>query len=126
MGYIKENLVKDEEIILPVELHGIKWLNVISFSILFLLPGLIMWLSNRGTDMAVTSKRVIKKTGIIGRTIDEIRYDKIETVEFDQGILGRMLNYGTIKVTGAGSSKLHFFIIRDPKAVKKAIDEQLD
>lgn len=54
------------------------------------------------TEIAITSKRVLVKRGIIVRNTMEMSRSKIETVEVRQGITGRMLDYGTVIVRGTG------------------------
>ncbi len=55
------------------------------------------------TELAITNKKVIAKTGFIQRNTIEILLHKVESVQVHQSILGRMLNYGTIVVSGAGN-----------------------
>ena len=54
------------------------------------------------TELSVTNHRVIYKTGFIRRHTVEMNMDKVETVNVDQTILGRILGYGTIHVLGTG------------------------
>ena len=76
-------------------------------------------------DQGVTSKRVIQKRGWIKRDIEEMRLSKIETVEYNQSILGRIFGYGNVKVTGTMSHlKLRF--VDKPKDIKNKIDSLLD
>lgn len=56
------------------------------------------------TECAVTSQRVIFKQGIIGRHTIEMNRSKVESVDVDQSILGRLFGYGTIQVRGTGGS----------------------
>jgi hypothetical protein len=46
------------------------------------------------TEIAVTNRRVIYKKGLIRRQTNEMNMDKVESVQIDQSILGRMLDYG--------------------------------
>ena len=55
------------------------------------------------TEVAVTNLRVIYKTGFIQRRTKEMNMDKVESVEVDQSILGRVLDYGTVTITGTGA-----------------------
>jgi uncharacterized membrane protein YdbT with pleckstrin-like domain len=73
------------------------------------------------TEIAVTTLRVIKKTGLIRRDTVEISMSKIESVDVSQTIWGRILGYGTVIVrgTGAGGEKLH--PIADPLALREHI-----
>jgi uncharacterized membrane protein YdbT with pleckstrin-like domain len=54
------------------------------------------------TEVAVTNLRVIYKTGFIQRRTNEMNMDKVESVQVDQSILGRILDYGTVTITGTG------------------------
>src|SRR5262249_5051227 len=68
------------------------------------------WLVRRTTEIAVTDRRVIYKTGLIRRHTTEMNMDKVESVLVDQSVIGRLLNYGTIHVrgTGVGIENLHY------------------
>src|SRR5678815_1011273 len=50
------------------------------------------------TELAVTDRRVIFKTGIFQRHTVEMNVSKVETVGVNQSILGRLLDYGTVIV----------------------------
>jgi uncharacterized membrane protein YdbT with pleckstrin-like domain len=62
------------------------------------------WWRRINTEVAVTDRRIIYKTGFISRKTREMHMDKIVSVDVTQGILGRMLNYGDITINGAGQS----------------------
>jgi len=87
-----------------------------------LVIALYEYLRVRYIEQGVTNKRVIFKTGIISRRSEEMKLASIETVEIDQGIFGRILGYGSVKVTGRGTSDVLFRLIDDPMAVKRAIE----
>ena len=55
------------------------------------------------TEIAVTNRRVIYKTGFISRKTTEMHMDKVESVDVDQPVLGRILDFGDVIVRGAGS-----------------------
>ncbi len=61
------------------------------------------WLRRWTTEIAVTDRRIIYKRGLIRRHTIEMNMDKVESVDVDQSILGRVLDYGTITVRGTGS-----------------------
>lgn len=71
---------------------------------LALVLGVIAWIQRVSTEMAITNRRVIAKFGFVWRKTYEIDRSKVESVNVDQSILGRILDYGTITVTGTGSS----------------------
>ena len=53
-------------------------------------------------EIAVTDRRVIYKKGLIRRETNEMNMDKVESVKIDQSIIGRMLDYGNVKILGTG------------------------
>jgi uncharacterized membrane protein YdbT with pleckstrin-like domain len=83
----------------------------------FLHAWFIRWI----TEFAVTDRRVIYKCGFISRHTAEMNMDKIESVDVDQSLLGRMLNYGTIHVLGTGEGIESLRRIAAPLALRNAI-----
>lgn len=71
----------------------------------FLLPGfyfiqhLIIWAS---TEAALTTNRVVAKTGFISRRVSEIALGKIESTDIDQGVIGRLFGFGDLVIQGSG------------------------
>jgi uncharacterized membrane protein YdbT with pleckstrin-like domain len=80
------------------------------------------WLRLRNIEQGVTNKRVILKKGIVSRTSEEMKLTSIETVEIIQGIWGRIFGFGSVKVTGRGTSDVVFKNIDDPMDVKRKIE----
>ena len=60
------------------------------------------WFHRRTTEIAVTSKRIIYKRGFVRRHAIEMNLDKVESVDIDQSMLGRLLGYGDIAIRGVG------------------------
>jgi uncharacterized membrane protein YdbT with pleckstrin-like domain len=83
---------------------GIFW-SVIAAAVALLALVLLFreWFKWWTTEIAVTNRRVIFKEGFIGRKTVEMHMDKIESVDVDQPVLGRILDYGTVTVRGTGS-----------------------
>ena len=61
------------------------------------------WFKVAGTEITVTSLRVIYKRGLISRNTLEMNLDKVESVLIQQSLVGRMLDYGTVIVRGVGA-----------------------
>jgi uncharacterized membrane protein YdbT with pleckstrin-like domain len=73
------------------------------------------------TELAVTDRRVIYKTGLIRRHTIEINRSKVETVGVNQSILGRLLGFGTIVVRGTGGSFEPISFIAEPLTFRNHI-----
>jgi uncharacterized membrane protein YdbT with pleckstrin-like domain len=77
------------------------------------------------SEFAVTDKRVVAKLGFIERESLETLLSKIEAIGVDQGIVGRMLGYGTITITGTGGTEESFPRIADPLEFRRQIQSQV-
>jgi len=60
------------------------------------------WFRRWTTEIAVTDRRIIYKRGFVRRRTIEMHLDKVESVDVDQSILGRIFNYGDIIIRGVG------------------------
>jgi uncharacterized membrane protein YdbT with pleckstrin-like domain len=79
------------------------------------------WLKQWTTEIAVTDRRVIYKTGLISRRTVEMNMDKVESVDVTQDIFGRIFNYGTVLIRGTGASLEPLSTIASPLALRNAI-----
>lgn len=77
------------------------------------------------SEFIITNKRVIVKIGLIRRKSIEVLLNKVEGIQVNQGILARILGYGTITVGGTGGTKDPFKNIRSPIEFRKKAQEQI-
>jgi len=97
------------------------WIVAALLGLLALYHGLKALLQRATTELAVTDRRVIYKTGIFQRYTMEMNRSKVETVGVDQSVLGRLLNYGTVIVRGTGGSFEPIRHIHDPLSFRNHI-----
>ena len=62
------------------------------------------WLRRWTTEIAVTDRRIIFKRGLIRRHTIEMNMQKVESVDVDQTLIGRVFDYGNVAIRGTGSS----------------------
>ncbi len=74
------------------------------FGILTLISAANAWFKRWTTEIAVTDKRIIYKTGFINRHTEEMNMDKVSSVDVDQTFWGRIFDFGTIRIIGAGGA----------------------
>ena len=91
------------------------------FGLIALVSGLSALIRRSTTELAVTDRRVIYKTGIFQRHTTEMNLSKVETVGVNQSILGRILGYGTVIVRGTGGSFEPVAFIGDPLTFRSRI-----
>jgi uncharacterized membrane protein YdbT with pleckstrin-like domain len=131
MSYVKHVLLPDEKIRFITNIHWIKsvpaallfllgcviylasmklehmqtavWLLGLAVMAAGIAALLVAWFRRWTTEIAVTDRRIIYKEGFISRKTIEMHMDKVESVDVDQSILGRILGYGDILVRGVGT-----------------------
>jgi len=93
----------------------------IIFALLALSTGLRAFIRRSTTELAVTDHRVIYKSGLLSRHTIEMNRDKVESVDVDQSLLGRIFGYGTVVVRGTGGSLEPIRNIGDPLTFRSHI-----
>ena len=146
MNYIDSNLLTGENVVYRAKLHWIVFLwpviwliiaivlfssgegavgvGVIAF-ILFIATGIASLISYLTSEFGVTTKRVVVKIGFIRRSSLEVMLSKVEGIQVHQGILGRILGFGTVRVSGTGGSHDPFHKISAPLKLRRAAQEQI-
>jgi uncharacterized membrane protein YdbT with pleckstrin-like domain len=96
-------------------------ITAIIFALLALSTGLRAFIRRTTTELAVTDHRVIYKSGLLSRHTIEMNRDKVESVDVDQSLLGRIFGYGTVVVRGTGGSLEPIRNIGDPLTFRSHI-----
>ena len=97
------------------------WASAAVVAVAALFWTLRAWFHRWTTETDVTNMRVVHKTGFIKRRSFEMALDKIESVDVDQSILGRLMNYGDVTVNGVGEGTQNIPTIAAPLAFRSAI-----
>jgi uncharacterized membrane protein YdbT with pleckstrin-like domain len=131
-SYVEGALVKDERIVHlgHISLWSI-WhliaLGVVLTPVVIGLVFLVMaWVRYKTTEIGITTKRVIVKHGFISRNTVEINIGKVESIQVDQSLMGRMLDYGTLLINGTGTVHAPLTGIAQPMQFRKAFIEAQD
>lgn len=77
-------------------------------------------------EFAITNRRIIMKRGLIERNSLEILLQKVESVQIEQTILGRILSFGTIVIKGVGGTQDPFDSIPDPGKFREIVQQQTE
>lgn len=101
-----------------------------AFGVIFLFMGIFSLIRaffvKISTELAITSKRVIAKVGLIRRNTVELNHSKVESFNVDQSILGRIFGYGTVIVNGTGGGKTPIPSIDAPLDFRRQAVETID
>ena len=132
MSYIDQSLIEGETVIHRgrVSWWSESWLLFLGVLTLVIGIGLVLlvwaWIRVRSTEIAITNKRIIAKFGFIKRSTVEINLDKVEALRVEQGFWGRLLNFGTILLSGVGSTIDPMPNIADPLVFRRKFMEATD
>jgi hypothetical protein len=83
-------------------------------------------MKRNATEMVVTNKRVIVKTGILARKTFEMLLSRIESIGVEEPVWGRMLGYGTVILRGVGGTPDEFDLIAKPLEFRSHVQEQIE
>jgi uncharacterized membrane protein YdbT with pleckstrin-like domain len=86
----------------------------------------VTFIKRQSSDFAVTNKRVMMKVGVFHTRSIELLLNKIEAIAVEQTLLGRMLGYGDIVITGSGGTKEAFSRIQSPLEFRRAVQSVAD
>jgi uncharacterized membrane protein YdbT with pleckstrin-like domain len=145
MGYVESNLLPNEQITYRANLHWIiyvlpvivfliaiavalgggGWIAGMAIAIVGFVLLLPPWIKASSSEFAITNKRVLIKVGLIRRHSLELLLQKVEGIGVDQGVLGRILGYGTITVSGVGGTKETFQMISNPLEFRRQVQASL-
>ena len=130
-NYVERNLMQGEQVVYeghvslwhlaPRIVAGILLTPLFGLGLLVLLNVVIRY---KSTELAVTNKRIVAKFGFIRRSTIEIGVRKIESIQVQQGLLGRIFNFGSIVMAGSGNPQAPIPGISQPMEFRKRFLEQ--
>ena len=119
-------------------LFGVKWIFVfrpeVDFALMIfsgiflavaLIHALVIWINYLCAEFGITNQRVIVKEGFLKRKTIEVFLKSVESVQVDQSLWGRILNFGTVIVSGTGGVTDPLNMIRNPLDFKKKVQQRL-
>jgi len=150
MGYVDKNLMSGERVVYTAKIH---WFIFVPGIVLFVVGTVLFGVDQGGnvghvigtiavllaifsvikalitkvsTELAITSKRVIAKMGLIRRNTVELNHSKVESFNVDQSILGRIFGFGTLIINGTGGGKTPIPSIDSPLEFRRNAMEAID
>jgi len=142
MGYVEKVLQPDERVTYTTTLHWFVFLPAVAWLALAIAAGVLWsrgnigatvmgwlavaclglavltalyaWVRRATTELAITSRRVIYKSGLLRRHSLEMNLSKVESVGVTQSICGRIFGYGRVELKGTGASASPLPMISDP------------
>jgi uncharacterized membrane protein YdbT with pleckstrin-like domain len=150
VSYVESNLIPGEQVLYQTGLHWIVFVGPVIFAAIFGLAGLPLlftqntaavgllflvfagflvllgYLSQKATEMAVTNKRILIKTGLVKRRTLELLLSKVESIGVEEGLLGRLLGYGSVVVHGIGGTPEPFKNVAHPLEFRRQVQQRVE
>jgi uncharacterized membrane protein YdbT with pleckstrin-like domain len=150
VGYVERHLLPGERVLYKTRLHWVlfarpvvvvlagailavllrqvqdpPWLWTIGggLALVGLVWGFVHYVEVMTSEFAVTTSRLIFKVGLISRYTTELLLAKVESIGVQQGLVGRLLNYGDLTVTGTGGAREVFRRVRDPIGFRNHVQQ---
>jgi membrane protein YdbS with pleckstrin-like domain len=153
MSFPRQLLNQDEEVVLDVHPHwlffaepalslaGLVILTIVLAAtvggaitgfMLLLVAAVLIWglwrlVTWRTTHFVITSDRLIYRSGVLAKRGIQIPIERVNNVNFKQGILERFLGAGDLLVESAGQDgQQRFTDVRHPDQIQNIIHAQMD
>ena len=150
MGYVERHLLPGERVLYRTRLHWVlfikpalvvltgavlmavlrgvpdprwPWMLGAAVTAVGLAWALVHYVELMTSEFAVTTTRLIFKVGLISRYTTELLLARVESIGVQQGLTGRLLNYGDLTVTGTGGAREVFGRVRDPIGFRNHVQQ---
>ena len=150
MGYVERHLLAGERVVYKTRLHWVLfvkpglvvlagmilmvllrqvqdppwlWMFGAAVALIGLVWAFVHYVEVMTSEFAVTTSRLILKVGLISRYTTELLLAKVESIGVQQGLIGRLLNYGDLTVTGTGGAREVFRRVRDPIGFRNHVQQ---
>ncbi|MDF1758526.1 MAG: PH domain-containing protein [Legionellaceae bacterium] len=138
--------IKDDDIIYKAKLHWILFIWPVLFFCVAVYIGMkfeplqkaslflgaaaifwevVVWLTYECSYLIIKNKQVILCTGIFVRQTLDLSLNKIESVDIRQSILGSILQYGSLVITGTGGTRQYINFLNKPLTCRRYIEQAL-
>jgi hypothetical protein len=144
MSYVAASLGPGEEIVHQASIHWVVYarpvlalVGAVAITGIDLQIGLVAvglaaawlglaWFLTRATELAVTTRKVVAKWGLIARSTIEQRLEKVDSISVDQSVLGRVLNFGNVTIHGTGINATPIRLIADPLTFRRKVEHSIE
>lgn len=109
-------------IVLGIEVEQLNQVAFFLFAFSLLWAGMY-WLTYLFSSLTIKKKQLILRTGIVVRQTIDIPLTKIESIDIKQSILGSLLGYGSLVITGTGGTRNTINFLEKPLRCRRYIEQ---
>jgi uncharacterized membrane protein YdbT with pleckstrin-like domain len=100
-------------------------LGVVTFVIVLAVTIVVGFIKRVATVYTITDRRLNIKVGIIARKVQETRLQRVQNVNYDQGVYERVMRIGDVEFTTAGTDESNFVFagVAQPEQVVQQVEQ---
>ncbi len=123
--YLKGTLVGAAAGVLAGLLNQGAGLGVLVFVVVVAITILVGFIKRVATIYTITDRRLNIKVGIIARKVQETRLQRVQNVNFNQGVYERLMQIGDVEFTTAGTDESNFVFagVAQPEQVVQQVEQ---
>jgi membrane protein YdbS with pleckstrin-like domain len=149
MSYIEQSLASNEQLVYRAHFHWLyrfaAWALLLASAIAALVlleqdhptwtgaaligGGVVLFLAIMvpiwAEQIAVTNQRLIHRRGLVRRSTEELQLSAVEEVRLEQGLLGRLLGFGRVVVSGTGIEDVRLPALAEPVRLRRKLQEAM-
>lgn len=132
MAYIDRSLAQGERVRYRAKMHWVLWVRAWASLIVLgvLVIGLVLFVGDvvrlTTTEVAITSRRLVLKRGLLARHTSELELDSVEVVNLNQDVWGRLFGWGRLEVHGTGDDVWTSPLIAAPLRFRRELETAID
>jgi len=122
--YIKGTLVAAAAGVLAGLIAGSAGLGIITFAVIVAITILLGFIKRVATVYTITDRRLNIKVGIVSRNVQETRLQRVQNVNYNQGVYERVMQIGDVEFITAGSDESNFVFagVAQPEQVVQQVE----
>ncbi len=122
--YLKGALVGAAAGVLAGLLNEGAGLGVLTFAVVLAITILVGFIRRVATVYTITDRRLNIKIGIVARKVQETRLQRVQNVNYNQGVYERVMQIGDVEFTTAGTDESNFVFagVAQPEQVVQQVE----
>jgi uncharacterized membrane protein YdbT with pleckstrin-like domain len=125
IGFYLKGIVVALVIGVIVKLIDSTGLGVLAFAVIVGITILAGFIKRVATVYTITDRRLNIKVGIVARKVQETRLQRVQNVNYDQGVYQRIMRIGDVEFTTAGTDESNFVFagVAQPEEVVQQVEQ---
>jgi uncharacterized membrane protein YdbT with pleckstrin-like domain len=122
--YLKGALVGAAAGVLAGLIRSSTSLAVLTFAVILAVTILVGFIKRVATVYTITDRRLNIKIGIVSRKVQETRLQRVQNVNYNQGVYERIMQIGDVEFTTAGTDESNFVFagVAQPEQVVQQVE----